>query len=707
MRILFLALALFLTAITLTPSANAAEQTDGPLVKIRLLPEKATVTGGETLWIATEQSITEHWHTYWKNPGDSGTAPAIHWTLPTGFEISDIHWPTPHKLPYGPLLNYGYEDQVVLLQQLQIPEQIPTGPITLTADVELLVCKEECIPEYANLDLILNGENASLEDNSAYIDAALKTLPTASDWPAMYNEDNGDFILKLTPTQDILNTINLASIELFPTDWGLVHNPAKAESFIQDGTLIIKQPRGDRALKDLKATSGVLAFETNDGQPQAQAFSAEFGPLKTAQTKTAPQQTDGLNVFSAIIFALLGGLILNLMPCVFPVLSIKALSLVKISEKHPKLARMHGISYTAGVIISFLAIAVTLIMLQAGGAQIGWGFQLQNPWIVGLLGYLLFIIGLNLIGFFEFSSRFANIGSQFTQNQGLSGSFFTGVLATLVATPCTAPFMAGAIGYAFLQPPIISLIIFTALGFGLALPYLTLSFIPALQKIMPKPGAWMEVFKQALAFPMFIAALWLLWVLAQQTDAHGITAALLGAIAIALGLWLLRQNPKTKTWQITARALAVISFITALALLPVCARPCAQPMGTELSHSFVSLPYSEEGLQTALDGDAPVFTEMTAAWCITCKVNHAIALNIDSTKQLMAKHNVQYFVGDWTNEDPEITKYLQKYGRNGVPLYVYYGPRDPVTKQRAGAKILPQVLTPAIVKDFIEGNTEH
>ncbi|MCB9983815.1 MAG: thioredoxin family protein [Rhodospirillales bacterium] len=705
MRILFLALTLLLAALTGQLSAQAADRQQSPLVKIRLLPEKAAVKGGDALWIAAEQSIAEHWHTYWQNPGDSGTSPSIKWIMPAGFEIGEINWPTPHKLPYGPLLNYGYENQVVLLQQLQVPAEIPAGPITLSANIELLVCKEECIPEYGTYNITLNGPNASLEDNSAYIHAVQNKLPRIAEWPAIYNENDGKLILKLTPPQNILDSINLASIEFFPENWGLVHNPAKAESFIQDGALIIKQPRGERPLTEIDQTSGVLTFETNDGQPQSYSFTATQGPLKTSSPRQATSKTAGLNFFSAFIFALLGGIILNLMPCVFPVLSIKALSLVKISEKHPKLARMHGLSYTAGVVLSFLAIAITLILLQAGGAQIGWGFQLQNPWIVGILGYLLFIIGLNLIGFFEFSSRFANIGSGLTQNQDLSGSFFTGILATLVATPCTAPFMAGAIGYAFLQPPVISLLIFTALALGLALPYLILSFIPALQQIMPKPGAWMEVFKQALAFPMFGAALWLLWVLAQQTDAYGVTAALLGAILIAFGLWLLRHSPKNQKTRITLRIAAGLAFLGALALLPVCARPCSQPLGQDLTHSLISLPYSEETLQSALESDDPVLTEMTAAWCITCKVNHAVAINVDSTKNLITKHNIRYIVGDWTNEDPEITKYLESYGRNGVPLYVYYGPRDPVTKQRASAKILPQVLTPAIVKSFIEDNT--
>ncbi|HOO82314.1 MAG TPA: protein-disulfide reductase DsbD family protein [Alphaproteobacteria bacterium] len=704
MRILFLILSLLFASLSATSAY--AQNDESPKVKIRLLPEHANVQPGEELWIGIDQSIAQGWHTYWKNPGDSGTPLNISWTN-LDIEAGPLHWPSPHKIPYERLMNYGYENKLVVLQKLKLPENLPTHlPVTLTANIEILVCKETCIPEYGTYNLTLNEPDTRSEDNSAFINKARQNLPQNAGWTASFNQVDQDLVLKLNPPAELLKTINLASIELFPEDWGLISNPVKTQAFIQDGALIIKQTRGERPLKEIKQTSGILAFETNDGVHAAYHFTATKNAAKTIQQETSKTaQSGSLNFITAALFALLGGLILNLMPCVFPVLSIKALSLIKISEKHPDLARLHGLSYTAGVILSFLLIAGVLITLQAGGAQIGWGFQLQNPWIVGTLGYLLFIIGLNLIGFFEFANPFANTGGKLTQNDGLAGSFFTGILATLVATPCTAPFMAGAIGYAFIQPPIVSLVIFTMLGLGLALPYLALSFVPALQKIMPKPGAWMVIFKQALSFPMFIAALWLLWVLAQQTDAYGITAALLGAISIAFGLWLLRHCPKNKTTLSALRIMAGLSFLGALALLPICARPCAQPMGGGLTQTLISLPYSQETLQSALDSDDPVFTEMTAAWCITCKVNHAVAINIDSTKTLFSKHNIRYIVGDWTNEDPEITKYLRKHGRSGVPLYVYYGPRDPETGRRPDAKILPQVLTPAIVKNFIENNT--
>ena len=330
------------------------------------------------------------------------------------------------------------------------------------------------------------------------------------------------------------------------------------------------------------------------------------------------------------------------MPCVFPVLSIKALSLVKIAEKHPTAAKFHGLAYTAGVVLSFVLIAAILIALKAGGSQIGWGFQLQNPYVVGALALLLLTIGLNMAGVFEIRNPFGNLGGKLASGGGYSGSFFTGVLATLVATPCTAPFMAGAIAYALLQSEIVALGIFAALGFGLALPYLLLSIVPAFQKMLPRPGRWMETFRKILSVPMFLAALWLGWVLTQQIGP---------------------QNHDN------------LEFGSA---------------------------YSESALEAALKTDQPVFVEMTAAWCITCKVNHKTSIDIDSTKTLFKEKNVIYLVGDWTNEDPAITKFLQGYGRSGVPIYVYYAP--PERGQRPQPKVLPQVLTPAIVQNTLTGS---
>lgn len=700
MRILFLILSAFLTlALPLTSIAEEQQQPDR-LVKIRLLPQTSQVKPGDEIWIGIEQSIAPHWHTYWINPGDSGTAPMATWSLPEGFEISEILWPTPEKISYGKLLNYGYNEKVILLQKLKVPADLPQGPITLNADIELLVCQDECIPEYGTYALTLNDPQMPVEDNSIYLTQAAKKLPRTVPWDATFSENENDFVLQIAAPGNLAQSINLGSLAFLPKDWGLLENAAKPQVLIKDGVLTLKQARGERDIDAVDELPGLITFEDMDGAAHSYELTAAYKMPQAPKTNTA---APGISIIQALLFALIGGLILNLMPCVFPVLSIKALSLVKIAQKHPELARKHGIAYTAGVILSFLLIAGTLIGLQASGAQIGWGFQLQNPFIVGLLAYLLFAIGLNFMGYFEVTASFANIGGRFTQNTGLSGSFATGVLATLVATPCTAPFMAGAVGFAFVQPPVIAMTVFAALGLGLALPYLVLSFAPALQKRLPKPGPWMEIFKQFLAFPMFIAALWLLWVLAQQTDTMGVTATLLGAVLIAFSIWMFKHIPAKALTHYMTRGVAVLALLTALTLLP---QGAATEKPAVIAHDAYAFgePYSSGALQDALKGPDPVFTEMTAAWCITCKVNHAVAINVESTKKLFAGNNVRYFIGDWTNEDPQITKYLEQYGRNGVPLYVVYGAPDPVTRERPEPKVLPQVLTPAIIGAAINNN---
>ncbi len=678
------ALKILLLVLLIPFTARAAEAEKN--VQMRLVAERGQVKPGDEIWIGIEQVIRPGWHTYWKNPGDSGTAPRVTWDLPAGFTIGDVQWPAPHKMPIGELTNYGYEGEVVLLQKLKIPSALSAAPLQLSADIEILVCKEECIPEYGTYELVLNGPDSDAEDNAAYFEKAAAKLPQVAPWKAMYREMDGDFIITLPDTVGALK-----DAAFIPADWGLVTNNAKPAAAGHE----IKQKRGDRPLANLNDISGLITY-SEAGTHKAYEFTA----AKESMAIPGEPAPAGPSFIKILIYAILGGLVLNLMPCVFPVLSIKALSLVKISEKHPRLAQLHGLSYTAGVVLSFLAIAALLIALRAGGAEIGWGFQLQNTTVVTLIAWLLFVIGLNLCGLFEISGHIGNVGNKLTQGDGLKNSFFTGILATLVATPCTAPFMAAAIGAALVLPPIGALTIFAALGFGLAAPYLALAYAPSLQKKLPRPGAWMETFRQLLAFPMFASAAWLLWVLSQQAGSMGVFGGLMGLVFIAFGIWLLRHTPKKKYWRYKVRILALASFIFAFMMIPAAEM---MPAGGEAAASALNeQPFTPEKLQETLNGKDPVFVEMTAAWCITCKVNHATSLNVTSTKKVFADHNVQYLVGDWTNQDAKITEYLNSFGRNGVPIYVFYGAPD-ASGKRPEPKVLPQILTPGIVANYITG----
>lgn len=672
---------LWVAALILASSLASPAQAEDRLVQIKLIPETTAPRPGQEIWVAIEQTITSGWHTYWKNPGDSGVPPRIQWTLPPGFAVGDVVWPAPHRLPYGPLLNYGYGNRAVLLQKLKTSANRPAAPITLKVAIDVLVCKDECIPESGTYDLTLNdGSPVSHKD---VIQKAQSQAPKTVAWDVEAKEEGRDLVLNFKDAHFSLKPG--AGVEFYPHEWGLIENTAQAKAETKDGFITIRQKRGDRPFADIVDKGGLLVVEQS-GARQAYAF-ASNGMTPAQATKISKA-----SFWTALICALLGGMILNLMPCVFPVLSMKALSLAEMPAHGRAHIRMHGLSYTAGVVGSFVALAGVLIALKAGGAQIGWGFQLQNPAIVMALAYLFFLLGLNLLGYFEWpGGRFANIGGRLAAGRGYSASFFTGALAALVATPCTAPFMATALGYALIQPAVISLTVFAALGFGLALPYLAICFIPAVHSLIPRPGAWMEAFRQFLAFPLFATASWMVWILVQQIGPFGVFQALLGAMLIAYLLWAGQKRPRHRL----ARTLRIVTMAMAAIIIAFyfwgATRHMAMP---EFGAGF-----SQEKLDAALAKNDPVFVEVSAAWCITCKFNHAAAIDISSTRAAFAKNHTVYLMADWTNYDAGITSYLKGFGRSGVPLYVYYPAR--AGGQRPDAVVLPQILTPGLVLQTI------
>lgn len=686
-------LALFLSGFSNTSLALVAPAQDHN-VAVRLLPGKTGVKSGETITVGIQQQIRPGWHTYWFNPGDSGAIIRIKWSGADGIEAKPIQWPIPHRLPMGPLVNFGYEDEVTLLQDITFPE-VSGEPQTITANIEILVCNEICIPENLTETFTINGDE---EPVPAAIELARTKLPIDMGWQSAMTESDGNLIV--TIATDTPNAFNkLKSIELYPEEWGLISNPDKTSAKKDEGHLILTHKRGERDLSDAPISNLVVVYEDAAGARKAVRVSGAADDAVAAHQKSIVQETGGF--VKAIFFAFLGGLILNLMPCVFPVLSMKALSLVKLKDKDLAKARMNGIAYTVGILACFTVIAGILLLLKAGGAQVGWGFQLQHPAIILFLAYLFFTLGLNLIGFFDFNFKFINAGQSLTQKTGMTGSFFTGVLATLVATPCTAPFMGVAMGYALTQPALISMLIFLALGFGLALPYLALTFSPPLRHILPKPGPWMETFRQFLAFPMFASACWLLWVLSQQIDHMGELFAFFGMLAIALGIWFTGKQPAKKWGRLVVLALAFLSFGFALSTfftIRQAETKTADQITLESEDNWEG--FTRAKLDDYLKGNDPIFVNMTAAWCITCKVNEKVALAIDSTREIFEKNNVRYLKGDWTNQNPEITNFLEEYGRSGVPIYVYYGPRMG-SGARPDAVVLPQILTPGIVQDTI------
>jgi thiol:disulfide interchange protein/DsbC/DsbD-like thiol-disulfide interchange protein len=689
-----------LLALTCDADAGSSEAATEQ-VRAQLIASVDAVHPGDTIQVGVHQQIIPHWHTYWVNPGDSGLATTIDYDLPAGATAGDIQWPTPGRITLGPVTNYGYENEVTLLSSVKVPDDAAIGDaFPVKARVKWLVCEEICIPQRAELALdlpvVAPGQDRGL--GSPLIGQAIASLPVDSLWPVSVTSGNNGLTLRITDTGLLPDKIE--GVWFYPSEWGQIMHNAEQPWLISGGTIELELQPGDKApAANGGRLAGVLAVTENgsDG-PVTRGFIVN-APIGMAAADTAPAAEPDLALSSALILALLGGIILNLMPCVFPVLSIKALSLVKHAHQEPLQNRLHGLAYTLGVLVSFALLGSLLNALKASGAQIGWGFQYQSPLFVLAVAYLMFAVGLSLSGVFSVGGSVTGIGSSLAERPGYIGSFFTGILATVVATPCTAPFMGAAIGFALAQPPVVLLAVFLSLGLGLALPYLLLSFWPFLQRCLPKPGLWMERVKQGLAFPMYAAAVWLVWVLAQQAGNDAVAIALGGMVAIAFAAWLY-ESTKTgcKTAQHGGAGIAALTLAVALSggYFGVEASSAAEARSSTAAADKNWQPYSAERLKALRAEGKPVFLNFTAAWCISCLVNEKVALSQRSVVDAFRQSGITYLKGDWTNRDFEITQILAQFGRSGVPLYVYY-PRGTAVSP----VVLPQILTPEIVTQAV------
>ncbi|MES2353671.1 MAG: protein-disulfide reductase DsbD domain-containing protein [Pseudomonadota bacterium] len=674
-------------------AVHASDQATTEQVQAQLIASVNAVHPGEKILLGVHQRIIPHWHTYWLNPGDSGIATTIAWTLPKGAVAGDIQWPIPSRFKLGSVTNYGYANDVTLLSPITVPNDlIPGGSFPISAKVNWLVCEEICIPQEVVLNTVLpvaaTGEESGR--GSPLIAIARANLPVASPWSIATEHNKNGVSLRIVSTA--LQSANVKDVWFYPSQWGKIsHGAAQAREIDGDAVVLKLQP-GDAPIKPDESLDGVLVVTERIGN---ETISRGFNV--TANTAIqAVVEASSLELSSALLLALLGGVILNLMPCVFPILSMKALSLLKHAHQAQLETRLHGFSYTAGVLASFAVLGGLLIALKAGGAQIGWGFQFQSPLFVLAVAYLMFAVGLNLSGVFSIGGSVMGIGSSLAERGGYSGSFFTGVLATIVATPCTAPFMGAALGYALAQPPVALMAVLLSLGLGVALPYLLLSNWPPLQRLLPKPGIWMERAKQFLAFPMYGAAAWLVWILAQQAGANATAIALGGMIAIAFASWLyqttrISSNLARRSGTCIASLTLVVAMVGGYVGIKANAISAAQLSNTTPANDNWE-PYSPERLRTLRTEGKPVFLNLTAAWCITCLVNERVALKESTVVDAFRKTGITYLKGDWTNQDDQITKLLGEFGRSGVPLYVVY-PHGTNTKPI----VLPQILTPEIV----------
>lgn len=707
-------------------------------VTARLIAERMRVRPGERVDLALVLDLRPHWHSYWRNPGDSGEPPVIRWQLPSGVQASPIRWPAPTLIPVGPLANYGYSRRATHLVELHIPAQWPAGKsIQVRADATWLVCNEECVPEQGRFVLTLATDEAEQPSPlyseaesvkiAALFAAARAALPAPGTIAAALIQDDG---LHLQVPRAALPS-GIIDAWFFADAWGLIEHSAEQHWRLQEDLLLLHLVPG--ATPDKVAPTGLLVVEHQDGrtafeidaralglapsvigEPDSNAAGGSGLPTPNTQSASASVAA-GMNLPLALLFALLGGLILNLMPCVFPILAIKALGLAQQARVPTRERWFHATSYGAGVLTFFTLVALLLLGLRAGGAALGWGFQLQSPVFVVLMAYLFLVLGLSLTGALTIGTGLMGIGvSQPNRDRQAGhdgvyrGAFVTGALAALVAAPCTAPFMGTALGYALMQPWPFALAVILMLGIGMALPFMLLALLPSLASRLPRPGKWMDYLKQLLAFPMFATAAWLVWVLSIQTGSAGVAAVLAGMILLSLALWLLDVTRNSSTsWRRLATGSAAISLAgafwlsidTARLAVPADLDGEGSVAGTlhtaSQSGTLHAAPYSAQALAAARATERPVFVNMTAAWCITCLVNERIALTGSAVASAFSEHGVLYLKGDWTQRDPNITDYLAGFGRNGVPLYVFY-------PSRAEPYVLPQILTESIVLDALQ-----
>jgi len=647
---------------------------------VDLLAEPKPVKASQSFTVGLRFQPQPGWHIYWKNPGDSGMAPAVTWKLPEGYTAGPLQFPRPEKILTPPLVSYGYEMETMLLAEITPPAGQPVpGQIRIAADLDWLVCKEACLPGKAGLDFTVPAQPKDNVDLQGLFDEIHREIPVRVSSISVHANPKNQ-ILELT----VDNAPDAGALAFFPDEGDYVDEfqPAKTE---RDGRLQILRIPLKKAARLPDTVSGILVAEKPWDSSGHRALELLI-PLKSK-----PSSTSTSDLPLIFLFAFLGGLILNVMPCVFPVLSLKALHLVQISGESRGSARTEGLAYTAGVFLSLLALAALLLVLRASGQALGWGFQLQSPPVVWLLLALLFALSLNLLGFFEFNVLLGNLAAK-SPRQGWTGSFASGLLAVAVASPCTAPFMGVALAAAFALPAIGTLAVFTALAFGFALPILILSFLPALLSFLPKPGAWMNTLKKILALPMLLAVGWLAWVLLRISGSAGLLPMVLGGIFLTLGLFLYGRSqssfPPSATLRMSGLVLVLFSAAAPAFLL--------KTSSTDIVFRHPDrLPWSEEEVSRQLAAGRTVFIDFTAAWCLTCQVNERVVLSSREIQAVFRGKNVAFLVADWTRRDPAITAALQKYGREGVPTYVILRPGG------SAPVLLPEILTPNIVLEAL------
>ena len=696
-----------LASVAFATGAAWAKPVQTDHVEAELIAERTAIEPGKPVQLGLRLKMDNEWHTYWRNPGDTGLPTTIAWKLPRGFTAGDIEWPAPRRIDIATLANYGYDDEIVLPVTLSTKAALKLGQsVPIKAHAEWLVCREQCIPGAADLELQMRVMDKSDADPkwSALFAKAKKDQPRAADdWKwAAHKAQGADGRIDIVWSAS--SDATPAKVQFFPIAEGVIE-PAAAQKLyrLADGRLrlnvqLAKQAAVPASIDGvLTAASGLkvagedvraVSVRTNVGPSNILASGGT--PIGAGVAYAAGAQGGATTLGFALILAVLGGLILNLMPCVFPVISLKVLGFAQQAHGKARIIRIHALVFAAGVIASFVALAVIVLTLRESGQNIGWGFQLQSPVVITSLAILFFLLTLNVAGFFEVGTLVpGRVASMQPKNPYLN-SFLSGVLAVVIASPCTAPFMGAAVGYALSQPVDEALAVFFALGVGMALPYLILAWFPAWQKKLPKPGAWMVWLKQLLAIPLAATVIWLAWVLAQQSGADAFARLAFVLLLLGMVIWLMRGRQLRRSVQV---ALAAIALVGAVVLaVPLFEDTPAAAVNASTAASDVWQPWSPQSVEKHLDAGHPVFVDFTAAWCVSCQANKKLVLERSDTIKMFNDRKVVLMRADWTRRDPEITAALAGFGRSGVPVYALFRPGKDTL-------VLPELLTDAILRD--------
>ena len=672
-----LRLALGLAFLFLSVNPASAQIHNGkPLVKASLLADTTAIVPGQKFQVGLLLEMAPGWHTYWQYSGDSGLPTTIRWNLPEGFSTGPIQWPVPQaKVEPGDIQVYAYSGQVLLLATITPPADV-SGTATLRADASWLVCEEVCVPGDAALELTLPVAKSAVPANSTLFEEFRSQLPS---------KDAPPFELIWKRTGETLSL----QVKNAPTGTQLALYPLPAENQIVGHPSFL--PPDTLSIKATSPFTGVLS--TGEGPARRGWVVSE----KASASPAATNQTAALSLWIALFYGFLGGLILNLMPCVLPVISLKIFGFIKQAEDSRRSIFLHGLAFGAGIFVWFLGLAAVIIALKSGGSEVTWAFQFQNPWFNVAIGSVVFVFALNLAGVFEFvlPGKASNAMESASSAEGLAGSFFQGIFATLLATPCTAPFLGSALGFAFSQSAAVILGMFVAVASGMALPYLLLSASPGWLKFLPRPGAWMERLKQFMAFPLLATLVWILSILGGQRGTEGVVWFCAFLLCLAFACWLLGSfcGPLTSATKRAATLLLILATLTSggwYFLGEKFAR-----IGMESPDRMAWVPFSEAKIQAELAAGRSVFVDFTADWCITCKVNELNVFSDEKVKAFFKDNNITLMKGDWTKRNFEITAFLKSYNRAGVPMYVYFA------SGKKQGQLLPELLTVNSLMDQI------